>query len=120
MIESDEPLVSSNLLAVQAQEVQMVAHNTDLSTGFYNQFQIFVDPNNSGSGILLRSTDERNYTEFMDFPIIATYGSEGAKEKIKCNESHILNNRINLPNYNVDSVTCNKCSESLLAEHKIS
>ena len=114
MIESDEPLVSSNLLAVQAQDVQMIAHYTDLSTGFFNQFQIFVDPQNPGSGIVQRSTDERNYTEFMDFPINGTHGSEGVKEKIKDDENNNLNNRINLPNYN-EKPECGKCEENLQA-----
>ena len=60
-----------------------------------------------------RSTDERNYTEFLDFPIKATHGSEGVKEKIKDEESNILNNRINLPNYNDKPECAGKCEESL-------
>ena len=61
-----------------------------------------------------RSTDERNYTEFMDFPINGTHGSEGVKEKIKDDENNNLNNRINLPNYN-EKPECGKCEENLQA-----
>ena len=63
-VSPEEPLVATNLLAVQAAEVNMAAHHMALSTGFYTSFQLFVA--DEGGAFLLRQAEERSHSEFMD------------------------------------------------------
>ena len=62
-VSPEEPLVATNLLAVQAAEVNMAAHHMALSTGFYTAFVLFADERGA---FLLRQAEERSHSEFMD------------------------------------------------------
>jgi len=54
--------------------VHIVAHHTSLSTGFYTSFQIFVEETENKSAFLLRTSEDRNFSEFIDFKIKNSYG----------------------------------------------
>ena len=75
----------------------MVAHHTSLSTGFYTSFQIFVEDTNEQAAFLLRRTEDRNFSEFMDFKIKASYNGEGSN-KSKCINSDELHTLVNMYN----------------------
>jgi hypothetical protein len=121
MIKPDEPFVGTNLLAVQASEVQMQAHHTTLSTGFYTGFQIFV-AGNSEAAFLLRKTEDRNYSEFMDFKILASYGSDliQLKNEFVASDDRTLVNSFNQFEDNDADAKCGKCKEQFNLSAKIS
>ena len=99
----------------------MVAHHTSLSTGFYTSFQIFVEDTNEQAAFLLRRTEDRNFSEFMDFKIKASYNGEGSN-KSKCINSDELHTLVNMYNQIEDQseINCAKCEEYFNSRSKIS
>ena len=78
--------------------MHIVAHHTSLSTGFYTSFQIFVEETENKSAFLLRTSEDRNFSEFIDFKIKNSYG-EGLNTMSKCiassGDQHSLANMYN-------------------------